>query len=87
MLTQRGANQVFQFFYCQKFFFGQRGRTWPIWPRGKYATVYYTVNFSEVFSDLVIVVFIEEKYLTHPMSLLIILVAACECVIVLFVWQ
>ena len=29
----------------------------------------------------------EENYVTHPMSLLIILVAACECVIASFVWH
>ena len=49
--------------------------------------VNYTVNISEVLSDLVIMVFIEENYLNHPISLLVILVAACECVIALFVWQ
>ena len=50
--------------------------------------VHFSVHFSEVLFDLVIIVFIEENYLTHPLiSLLIILVAACECVIALFVWQ
>ena len=43
----------------------------------------YTVNFFEVLSDLVIMLLIE-KNLSHPMSLLI-LVAACECMITLLI--
>ena len=46
----------------------------------------YTVNFSEGLSDLVIIMQLIKENFTHPMSLLI-LVVACECVIALFAWQ
>ena len=47
--------------------------------------IIYTVNFSEVLSDLGIMQLIKENF-THPMSLLLLMVA-CECMIALFAWQ